>query len=103
ERAQLLRHPSSGPAPPPSSPTIPEIRITFPEEVDEVTGKRQAGRVVVVRMGDSTTGLEPYDEEKEGEELPAYRRQNPEERFHSLDLDRIGGLKEVCVRERPVC
>ncbi|KAK4943133.1 hypothetical protein LTR28_008530, partial [Elasticomyces elasticus] len=102
ERAQLLRHPSSLPAPPPSSPnSIPEIRITFPEEVDEVTGKRQAGRVVVVRVGDSTMGLEPYDEEKE--ELPVYQRQNPEERFHSLDLDRIGGLKEVCVRERAVC
>jgi len=70
----------------PTSP-IPEIRITFPEEVDE-TGKKQSGRVVVVRVGDHSVGLEPLQEE-----LPPYQK-DPSDRFQSLDLDRIGGLKE---------
>ena len=70
---------------PPQSP-IPEIRITFPEEVDE-TGKRQSGRVVVVRVGESGVGLEPVDEK-----LPSYEKDG--ERFQSLDLERIGGLVE---------
>lgn len=66
----------------PSSP-VPEIRITFPDEVDE-TGKRQQGRVVVVKVGDHSVGLEPV------QELPPYSRDS----FDSLDLDRMGGLKE---------
>ncbi|CAK3854172.1 hypothetical protein DOTSEDRAFT_42387 [Lecanosticta acicola] len=70
---------------PPPSP-LPEIRITFPEEID-AAGKRQSGRVVVVRVGDSGVGLEPV------ETLPAYQ-QTEGERFQSLDLDRIGGLVE---------
>lgn len=69
----------------PASP-IPEIRITFPEEFD-ASGKRQSGRVVVVRVGETTVGLEPMSEDK----LPAY---GEGERFQSLDLDRIGGLVE---------
>ena len=73
----------------PSSPTnsLPEIHITFPEEVD-ASGKRQSGRVVVVHVGDSDSGvgLEPL-----GEKLPAYQEG---ERFQSLDLERIGGLDE---------
>lgn len=82
EKEQLMRsNPDS-----PSSP-VPEIRITFPDEVDE-SGKRQSGRVVVVRVGDHSVGLEPVQED-----LPPYQR-DASDRFDSLDLDRIGGLKE---------
>lgn len=73
----------------PSSP-VPEIRITFPEELDE-KGKRHS-RVVVVRVGDNGIGLEPVPED-----LPAYQ-QHQGDRFHSLDLERIGGLKEKEMR-----
>ena len=78
---------------PPNSP-VPEIRITFPEEVDN-TGKKHSGRVVVVRVGDHSIGLEPLAEEK----LPAYQ-QDESDRFQSLDLDRIGGLKEKDIEAR---
>jgi len=70
----------------PTSP-VPEIRITFPDEVDEA-GKHQSGRVVVVRVGEHSVGLEPVTDD-----LPAYQRDSVD-RFDSLDLDRIGGLKE---------
>lgn len=73
---------------PPPSP-IPEIRITFPEEEDD-SGKRKSGRVVLVRIGEKGgVGLEPCDEE----DLPPYRSDNSD-RFQSLDLERMGGLKE---------
>ncbi|KAL8995060.1 MAG: hypothetical protein Q9169_005129 [Polycauliona sp. 2 TL-2023] len=73
----------------PSSP-VPEIRITFPEEEDEA-GKRKSGRVVVVRISEKGhVGLEPYNDE----DLPPYGKDDAD-RFQSLDLDRIGGLKEV--------
>ena len=76
-------------ASPPQSP-IPEIRITFPEE-EGAAGKRQSGRVVVVRISEQGgLGLEPYNEES----LPPYQS-SESGRFESLDLDRIGGLKEV--------
>ncbi|KAF1844520.1 uncharacterized protein K460DRAFT_365479 [Cucurbitaria berberidis CBS 394.84] len=73
----------------PTTPTspVPEIRITFPDEVDEA-GKRQSGRVVVVRVGEHSVGLEPVNDD-----LPPYQR-DASDRFDSLDLDRIGGLKE---------
>jgi hypothetical protein len=71
---------------PPASP-VPEIRITFPDEIDE-SGKQQSGRVVVVRVGDHSVGLEPVHEN-----LPPYQR-DASDRFDSLDLDRMGGLKE---------
>jgi len=72
----------------PSSP-LPEIRITFPEEEDDA-GKRKSGRVVVVRISENGgVGLEPYNDDH----LPPYQRSDAE-RFHSLDLDRMGGLKE---------
>ena len=70
----------------PTSP-VPEIRITFPDEIDE-SGKQQSGRVVVVRVGDHSVGLEPVHDA-----LPPYQ-QDASDRFDSLDLDRMGGLKE---------
>lgn len=71
----------------PSSP-VPEIRITFPEEED-AAGKRTSGRVVVVRIGEKGgIGLEPCNED-----LPPYQSDSTE-RFQSLDLERMGGLKE---------
>ncbi|KAF2261652.1 hypothetical protein CC78DRAFT_546479 [Lojkania enalia] len=82
EKQELMANSSS----PPPSP-VPEIRITFPDEVDE-SGKRQSGRVVVVRVGEHSVGLEPLQED-----LPPYQR-DASDRFDSLDLDRMGGLKE---------
>ena len=78
-------------ASPPSSPKspVPEIRITFPEEEEE-GGRRKSGRVVVVRISETGgVGLEPYTDDH----LPPYQNSDAE-RFQSLDLDRIGGLKE---------
>jgi len=70
-----------------STSPVPEIRITFP---DEEGSKRNSGRVVVVRIGDNGgVGLEPLKEEG----LPAYER-GEGGGFKSLDLERIGGLKE---------
>lgn len=83
EKRALMENSSS----PPSSP-VPEIRITFPEEEDE-SGKRKSGRVVVVRISDAgSVGLEPCHEE-----LPPYQTTDTG-RFHSLDIERMGGLKE---------
>ncbi|KAK3671091.1 hypothetical protein LTR78_009052 [Recurvomyces mirabilis] len=75
----------------PPSPTteVPEIRITFPEEFD-ASGKRQSGRVVVVKVGETSIGLEPVMV-AEQEKLPAYEMEG---RWQSLDLERIGGLVE---------
>jgi hypothetical protein len=83
EKRNLIENSSS----PPPSP-LPEIRITFADEVDK-TGRPQSGRVVVVRMGEnSAVGLEPLEDQ-----LPPYEK-NEGGRFQSLDLDRMGGLKE---------
>lgn len=83
EKQQLLASASG----PPTGP-LPEIHITFAEEVDE-SGKRQSGRVVVVHLGEKgDIGLEPF-----AETLPPYQ-QSASDRFHSLDLERLGGLKE---------
>ena len=85
---EMLVEESSQPSSP-SSP-VPEIRITFPEEEDEA-GKNKSGRVVIVRISETGgLGLEPYSDEH----LPAYQ-QSDLERFQSLDLDRMGGLKEL--------
>ena len=73
---------------PPASP-VPEIRITFPEEEEDSSGKRKSGRVVVVRISDNGgVGLEPYQEC-----LPPYQS-GESDRFQSLDLERMGGLRE---------
>lgn len=73
----------------PSTPSsgVPEIRITFPEELDS-SGKRQSGRVVVVHVGENGIGLEPCSENP-----PAYQHLE-DGRFDSVDLERVGGLVE---------
>ncbi|EGS20495.1 uncharacterized protein CTHT_0023270 [Thermochaetoides thermophila DSM 1495] len=81
----MLANPQS---PPYSPDNVPEIHITFPDEQDE-QGRRKSGRVVVVRVGDTTVGLEPLPEEQ----LPAYEKENPSQ-FYTVDIDKIGGLKE---------
>ncbi|ESZ99334.1 hypothetical protein SBOR_0282 [Sclerotinia borealis F-4128] len=70
---------------------VPEIRITFPDEHDESTGHKKSGRVVVVRVGETGVGLEPL---KDQDQLPAYEKETGGTRFQSIDMDRIGGLKE---------
>ncbi|KAJ5109845.1 hypothetical protein N7532_002490 [Penicillium argentinense] len=71
---------------PPPSP-VPEIRITFPEEED-ASGKRSS-KMVVVRISEAgSVGLEPCHEE-----LPPYQTTDTG-RFQSLDIERMGGLKE---------
>lgn len=85
EKSSLTSNPSS---PPLSPENVPEIRITFPDEHDE-SGRPKSGRVVVVRVGDTGVGLEPLRDEQ----LPAYEKEAGE-RFHSIDMERIGGLKE---------
>src|ERR1700760_4444311 len=63
-----------GSSSPPTSPIVPEIRITLPDEVDKKTGRPQSGRVVVVRMGENASvGLEPLEQVlRLDEQLPAY-------------------------------
>ncbi|KAI9786908.1 MAG: hypothetical protein M1839_005139 [Geoglossum umbratile] len=83
------QHLIEGSITPPYTPdSIPEIRITFPEEEDE-SGRKKSGRVVIVRVGETGVGLEPVVEDS----LPPYQRSDSD-RFHSVDLDRIGGLRE---------
>jgi hypothetical protein len=85
EKRNLIENSSS----PPDSP-VPEIRITFPDEEDQ-SGRKKNGRVVVVRIGDSgSVGMEPV---KQDRDLPPYQTEQSG-RFQSLDLERIGGLKE---------
>lgn len=81
----MLANPSS---PPHSPDNVPQIHITFPDEHDE-NGRPRSGRAFVVRVGDTTVGLEPLHEEQ----LPAYEKDN-KTRFYSVDIDKIGGLKE---------
>jgi len=81
----MLANPHS---PPHSPDNVPEIHITFPDEHDE-HGRPKSGRVVVVRVGDATIGMEPLPDEQ----LPAYEKESKSQ-FYSIDMDRIGGLKE---------
>lgn len=46
--------------------------------------------MVIVRVGETGVGLEPLRTE---EQLPAYEKES-KERFQSIDIERIGGLKE---------
>lgn len=83
EKQDLLQSPLNSPKSP-----VPEIRITFPEEQDEA-GKPKAGRVVVVHISENGgVGLSPANDD-----LPPYQS-NESGRFQSLDLERMGGLKE---------
>lgn len=70
-----------------SPDSVPEIRITFPDEQDDA-GRRKSGRVVVVRVGEHSVGLEPV---KDDDQLPAYEREG---KWQSIDMNSIGGLKE---------
>ncbi|KAK6066574.1 hypothetical protein SCUP234_11454 [Seiridium cupressi] len=81
----MLADPNS---PPHSPKNIPEIHITFPDEHDE-HGRKQDGRVMVVRVGETTVGMEPVRDEQ----LPAYEKESSHG-FYSIDMDQIGGLKE---------
>lgn len=85
EKSSMMDSPEASPTTPDS---VPEIRITFPDEQDE-SGRRKGGRVVIVRVGETGVGLEPLNDEQ----LPAYEKETGS-RFQSLDMDRIGGLKE---------
>ena len=70
----------------PDSP-VPEIRITFPDEDEK--GQKRKSQVMVLKIGErGAVGLEPYHEEP----LPPYQKSN--ERLESLDLERLGGLRE---------
>lgn len=69
--------------------SIPEIRITLPEETDE-GGKRTSGRVVRVSISEAGgVGFKPYNDEQ----LPSYQKPGFSD-FQFVDLERIGGLKE---------
>lgn len=81
----MLANPSS---PPHSPDNVPQIHITFPDEHDD-NGRPKSGRVVIVRVGDTTIGMEPISDEQ----LPAYEKDSKTQ-FYSIDMDRIGGLKE---------
>jgi len=72
----------------PLSSPVPEIRITFPDE--ETSGNTEGGRAVIVHIGDSgNVGMEPVSRDN----LPSYQS-SESDHFQSLDLERIGGLKE---------
>lgn len=83
EKMNLIHNSSS-----PPTGAVPEIHITFPDE-DEKSGN-QKGRVVVVHITDTgSVGMEPLNRGN----LPPYKKEDAE-RFQSLDLERIGGLRE---------
>lgn len=74
--------------PPPSTP--PAIHLTLPEELEDGT-KSASERVVVVSIGEhGEVGLSPLAQEQ----LPPYQK-HATDRFQSLDLERLGGLKET--------
>jgi len=68
---------------------VPQIHLHLPEELDEETGKRSSKVVVVTITEKGNVGLEPHVEEPAP---PMYSEKDDE--FMSLDLDRIGGLRE---------
>jgi len=74
----------------PSMAAAPVIHLTLPEELEDGS-KWAAARIVVVNVGDrGEVGLSPL----EHEQLPAYQ-ETSQDRFESLDLERLGGLKEL--------
>ena len=66
---------------------VPEIRITFPEEYDDM-GKPRSGQVLLVRVGEHTECMEPIQES-----LPSYQK-GDSDRFESLDFDRDSDFNE---------
>jgi hypothetical protein len=88
EKFRLASECSSPVSPPPliSPPLpspVPEIRITFPDEMDRETGRRLEGKVCVVRVGEGGIGLEPLPE---SQQPPRYAREG----FESIELERKG-------------
>jgi len=84
EKMNLIHNSSS-----PPSAAVPEIHITFPDEEEKSSG-HQKGRVVIVHITDSgSVGMEPLIRDN----LPPYQKEDAA-RFQSLDLERIGGLRE---------
>lgn len=89
EKQQLIENSS----PMPLSPeNVPEIRITFPEEEDS-TGRRVSGRVMVVQVGEAGVGFIKPIEQQDG--LPPYNQPHTAGQYSSVDLEKIGGLKEI--------
>ncbi|KAI9822270.1 MAG: hypothetical protein M1832_003093 [Thelocarpon impressellum] len=84
EKQSLVESPSTASSPL-TPESVPEIRITFPDEEGE-GGRKTSGRVVLVRVGDTGVGLEPLRED-----LPPYQSSDAD-RFQSLDLDRDSKL-----------
>lgn len=88
EKREFLASTSSEPTSP-----LPQIHITFPEEVDATTGQptQGSGKVVRVFVDDKgSVGMAPVSK-AEIEGLSTEK----DEHFVSLDLDRMGGLKET--------
>ncbi|KIV91148.1 hypothetical protein PV10_05721 [Exophiala mesophila] len=84
EKMNLIHNSSS-----PTSTSVPEIHITFPDEEGKPSNS-QNGRVVVVHITDSgSVGMGPLQRD----DLPPYQKEDAD-RFQSLDLERIGGLRE---------
>ena len=75
-----------------SPDNVPEIRITFPDE-DDKDGRRISGRVVVVQVGEAGVGFVRPLVETDGP--PSYQNNRPEDRFDTVDIEKIGGLKEI--------
>lgn len=88
EKQNLIENSSPMPMSPES---IPEIRITFPEEEDKETGRRISGKVMVVAVGEAGVG---YVKPLPDDDLPAYQ-QRTQSGFAPVDLDKYGGLKEA--------
>lgn len=83
EKMNLI-HNSSGPL----TTAVPEIHITFPDEEGKA-GVQQGRRVVVHITDTGSVGMGPLNQDN----LPPYQKEDAD-RFQSLDLERIGGLKE---------
>jgi hypothetical protein len=82
EKMNLISNSSNSPP-----AEIPQIRVTFPD--DEGEGHQRGGRVVVVHVTDTgSVGMSPLHDS-----APPYQQADAE-RFQSLDLNRIGGLRE---------
>lgn len=84
EKEHLLSSGSSTPT------SVPEIRITFPDEEDH-TGRRASGTVVLVQTSNSIA-FRPVDNSGLPPSYTAAAGGNAT--FKSIDLERVGGLRE---------